>query len=91
MVGFDPEYGARPMRRTVTHLVEDTLAEAILTRVVREGDIATIDLHPTVQGKTILLDPSLSLDSSAALLGPADYDGWPEDVNGAKHERNVFA
>eukprot|EP00930_Biecheleria_cincta_P019189 TRINITY_DN14713_c0_g2_i1.p1 TRINITY_DN14713_c0_g2~~TRINITY_DN14713_c0_g2_i1.p1 ORF type:complete len:1038 (+),score=237.12 TRINITY_DN14713_c0_g2_i1:40-3153(+) len=30
-VGFDPEYGARPLRRAITRLLEDTLAEYILT------------------------------------------------------------
>ena len=37
-VGFDPAYGARPLRRAIQNLVEDTLAEEILDGKVKEGD-----------------------------------------------------
>jgi len=36
--GYDPEYGARPIRRTVEQLLEDALAEALLRRDVANGD-----------------------------------------------------
>ncbi len=36
--GFDPEYGARPMRRAVEHHLEDPLAEEILRGTVRDGE-----------------------------------------------------
>lgn len=36
--GFDPKYGARPLRRAVQNLIEDSLAEEILAGRVREGD-----------------------------------------------------
>ena len=36
--GYDPKYGARPLRRTIQNLVEDKLAEQILDGVVKEGD-----------------------------------------------------
>lgn len=39
--GFDPEYGARPMRRAVEQLLEDPLAEAILSGEVKEGQHVT--------------------------------------------------
>jgi ATP-dependent Clp protease ATP-binding subunit ClpC len=42
--GFDPKYGARPLRRALTRLLEDYLAEAILSGRVNDGDVATIDL-----------------------------------------------
>ncbi len=41
--GYDPEYGARPLRRTVQRLLEDMLAEAILQGVVVMGDIVQVD------------------------------------------------
>lgn len=37
VVGYDEEYGARPLRRTMTKLVEDKLAEYILRNQVVEG------------------------------------------------------
>ena len=39
--GYDPEYGARPMRRAVERLLEDPLAEALLASEVKEGDVVT--------------------------------------------------
>ena len=39
--GYDPEYGARPIRRTVEQLLEDALAEALLRRDVADGDSIT--------------------------------------------------
>lgn len=39
--GYDPEYGARPMRRAVERFLEDPLAEALLASEVKEGDLVT--------------------------------------------------
>ena len=39
--GYDPDYGARPMRRAVERLLEDPLAEALLASEVKEGDVVT--------------------------------------------------
>jgi len=36
--GFDPVYGARPLRRAVQSMVEDRLAEEMLEGRVKSGD-----------------------------------------------------
>ena len=36
--GYDPQYGARPMRRAVERFLEDPLAEEILKGVLHEGE-----------------------------------------------------
>lgn len=41
--GFDPEYGARPLKRSVQSLVEDPLADAILSSSIAEGKKAILD------------------------------------------------
>ncbi len=43
--GFDPEMGARPMRRAIGRLVEAPIAELILKGLLRRGDIATVDVE----------------------------------------------
>ena len=48
--GFDPSYGARPLRRAIMRLLEDSLAEAILTGQVNDGDNALVDIGD--DGKT---------------------------------------
>ena len=41
--GFDPVYGARPLRRTIRSAVEDGIAEALLSGALRAGDTALAD------------------------------------------------
>jgi ATP-dependent Clp protease ATP-binding subunit ClpB len=41
--GYDPAYGARPLRRTIQRLVQDPLAMRILEGVVLPGDHITVD------------------------------------------------
>jgi ATP-dependent Clp protease ATP-binding subunit ClpC len=41
--GFDPEFGARPLRRTIQRLVENELSRMVLSGDVNEGDRITID------------------------------------------------
>ena len=40
-VGFDPEYGARPIRRALQKEVEDRLSEALLSGQIQLGDTVT--------------------------------------------------
>ncbi len=42
--GYDPQYGARPMRRAVERYFEDPLAEEILKGVLHEGDLITVTM-----------------------------------------------
>ena len=42
--GFDPVYGARPLRRLVQSSIGDPLARALLAGEVRDGDTVTVDL-----------------------------------------------
>jgi len=40
--GFDPKYGARPLRRALQKYVEDPMAEDILNNEIHEGDTIRI-------------------------------------------------
>jgi ATP-dependent Clp protease ATP-binding subunit ClpC len=42
-VGFDPKYGARPLRRAIQTNIEDKLAEAILAGTIKEGDKVLVE------------------------------------------------
>jgi ATP-dependent Clp protease ATP-binding subunit ClpC len=42
--GYNPAYGARPLRRAVMRLLEDSLAEELLTGRIKEGDSAEVDI-----------------------------------------------
>jgi len=57
--GFDPEYGARPVRRVIQEMLEDEIAEHILKGIFNEGDTIKvvgkgeegIDLLPAAASK----------------------------------------
>ncbi len=42
--GFDPTYGARPLRRAIQHMVEDALSTAMLEGKLQKGDLAVCKL-----------------------------------------------
>jgi ATP-dependent Clp protease ATP-binding subunit ClpB len=50
--GFDPVYGARPLRRLVQSAIGDQLAKELLSGDVREGDTVRVDLDPRAGGGT---------------------------------------
>ncbi|MCL2847541.1 MAG: ATP-dependent Clp protease ATP-binding subunit [Firmicutes bacterium] len=41
--GYDPEYGARPLRRVIQSLVEDGIAESLLVGKIKKGNTAIVD------------------------------------------------
>ena len=43
--GYDPKYGARPMRRAVERYLEDPLAEEILRGSVKGGDLVQVTVE----------------------------------------------
>jgi ATP-dependent Clp protease ATP-binding subunit ClpC len=43
--GYNPSYGARPLRRAIMRLLEDSLAEEILTGKIQEGDTIVVDVN----------------------------------------------
>ncbi|MCR8636336.1 MULTISPECIES: ATP-dependent protease ATP-binding subunit ClpC [Paenibacillus] len=43
--GFDPTYGARPLRRAIQKHIEDRLSEELLRGMITKGDTLTIDEH----------------------------------------------
>lgn len=58
--GYNPSYGARPLRRAVMRLLEDSLAEEVLSGKIKAGDSAVVDV--TDEGKvTVLLGEKLEL------------------------------
>ncbi len=44
VTGFDPVYGARPLRRLVQSAVGDQLARALLAGDILDGDEVTVDV-----------------------------------------------
>src|SRR5690606_24866562 len=48
--GYDPMYGARPLRRLMQREIDDRLARALLAGEVRDGDTVVVDVAPGGSG-----------------------------------------
>ncbi len=63
--GYNPSYGARPLRRAVMRLLEDSLAEEVLSGRIKDGDNALVDID---DAKKVTINIS-SEESSQELAG----------------------
>ena len=52
--GYNPSYGARPLRRAVMRLLEDSLAEEVLSGKIKAGDSAVVDVSDDGSVKVLL-------------------------------------
>ncbi len=55
LTGFDPVFGARPLRRLLQSTIEDQLAQRVLAGEVREGDTVTFDADDSRDGLVVLM------------------------------------
>jgi ATP-dependent Clp protease ATP-binding subunit ClpB len=53
LTGFDPVFGARPLRRLVQSAIGDKLAKALLTGEITDGDEVIVDLAPDADELTV--------------------------------------
>jgi len=51
--GYNPSYGARPLRRAIMRLLEDSLAEEILSGRIKDGDTAVVDVDESGNSKVL--------------------------------------
>ena len=61
--GYDPIYGARPLRRLMQKEIDDKLAMALLSGIVRDGDLVRVDLAPGGEGLAVDSGPAPVFDS----------------------------
>ena len=54
--GFDEKYGARPLNRAIQKYIEDPLAEEIIQKKVKEGDVIKIDFDKKKEEIIVILE-----------------------------------
>ncbi|MFF1384205.1 ATP-dependent chaperone ClpB [Arthrobacter sp. NPDC058288] len=69
MTGFDPAYGARPLRRLVQREIGDRLAKAILAGDIADGDTVLVDTAADVDELTIASLGGQEAPDGGALAG----------------------
>jgi len=55
--GYDPTFGARPLKRTIQRLVQDPLSLKLLQREVNDGDTIRVD----AEGDKIVFQPKAAV------------------------------
>ena len=60
--GYNPEMGARPLRRVIQRKVEDRLSDALLSKEFSEGDSVLIDIQETQEDGTAITQVLLLKD-----------------------------
>ncbi|HTT54691.1 MAG TPA: ATP-dependent chaperone ClpB [Streptosporangiaceae bacterium] len=73
LTGFDPIYGARPLRRLIQSAIGDQLAKALLSGEITDGDDVLVDLDPASDKLTVRKDQAQRAQLSPA--GAAGPDG----------------
>ncbi|MDP1788793.1 MAG: ATP-dependent chaperone ClpB, partial [Rhodoglobus sp.] len=51
--GYDPIYGARPLRRLMQHEIDDSLAKSLLAGEIRDGDTVLVGVADDGDGLTV--------------------------------------
>lgn len=58
-MGFDPNYGARPVKRVIQQMVENEVAMGVLRGDFSEEDMIIVDADASPQGKDLLPEKRL--------------------------------
>merc|ERR1712071_502748 len=74
--GYDPVYGARPLRRAITKFLEDKLAEACLSNIIHQGTeiYITQKIKPNVYGNRPIYSPIFDDIYTPEILVEFNYD-----------------
>ena len=48
LLGYDPEYGARPIKRKIRHVVEDEISQLIINNAVKDGDTILVSAKDNI-------------------------------------------
>lgn len=55
-VGYDPAFGARPLRRSIQREIGDRLAKLLLSGDVQDGQNVTVDINDSIDGLVMNVD-----------------------------------
>ena len=67
--GFNPEYGARPLRRSIENLIEDPLAEDILSGKFKGFNLINVRVEGEGRDRHLIFEPSIKAEAELATVG----------------------
>jgi len=76
--GFNPEYGARPLRRSIENLIENPLSEDILSGRYKNCDLINVRVEGEGRDRKLIFEPSKKGEEAlAAVGGPSEPETAP--------------
>jgi ATP-dependent Clp protease ATP-binding subunit ClpB len=88
LTGYDPTYGARPLRRLVQKEIGDSLARLLLAGDVRDGDVVTVDVQ--THGGVSELDSTASGLTVRRARSAAELDAADAESAAGSAERDAL-
>ena len=79
MRGYDPIYGARPLRRLMQHEIDDRLARGVLSGEVRDGSIVRVDVAEDGDSLSLTSEAAPQMGGSAGAAGGFGAAGPHDD------------
>lgn len=79
--GYDPDYGARPLRRAITNLLEDRLSDGILSGEFQPKSTVYIDMETDEDGKEQLILTASAPEEDDETTVEAAQEQAPEPTN----------
>lgn len=70
-MGYDPQLGARPLRRAIQRHVEDPLSERLLYKDFRAGQLITVDVDPDSEGLVFIAVDQIPEPEAPAMVESA--------------------
>jgi ATP-dependent Clp protease ATP-binding subunit ClpC len=70
--GYNPEYGARPLRRAIENYIEDPLSEELLKGEFQDKDTITVRMQEVGDEKKLIFDASSKAAGEEELVGATD-------------------
>src|SRR5262249_27277532 len=74
--GYSPEFGARPLRRAIEHLLEDPLSEELLKGIFQGKDTITVRVQEVDGEKKLAFDATVGAQAGE-LVGAASDEASP--------------
>jgi ATP-dependent Clp protease ATP-binding subunit ClpC len=76
--GYDPEYGARPLRRVITNLLEDRLSDGILSGEFPPHSLVTVDFDEEANKLSFGSQPAEAEDQEQAAEDEHEHEATPQ-------------
>ena len=93
--GYDPSYGARPLKRAIQREIETPLARRILGGEIRDGHRVVVDLDPAghlvFESKLASREREAALEEVKGKRGRLTYEGSYQQIHGGSVRRHCPA